>query len=294
MLLRQMEYFQAVVETGSFSEAAEQCHISQSAVSQQIKALEQDLGVQLLERHNRTFSLTPEGELFYRKSAVVLADIEKLRQDLLRVGGDNKPILRIGYLSSYSGPEFQNALADFSEQYPDVELDVRRGTHEDLYDLLRHNEIDVAFNDQRRAFSDQYVNFELARAKCFVEFSSRHPFAKLDRLEAEDLKNDTCILIAGTSQQKTEEEFYREYVGFRGDYLLAENLQEARLLVAAGRGFLPVENVRDDIYFDASIARIPLYNGEDRVLRNYCLFWKPDNSGFYVETFADILKTQFE
>lgn len=62
MLLRQIQYFVAVVDCGSFTEAAEQCYISQSAVSQQIQALEKELGVSLLIRKKRRFSLTPAGE----------------------------------------------------------------------------------------------------------------------------------------------------------------------------------------------------------------------------------------
>ncbi len=76
MLLKQIEYFLKVVHTGSFSEAAEQCFISQSAVSQQVKTLENELGLQLLKRHNRTFSLTPAGEVFYRKCTVLLNDLD--------------------------------------------------------------------------------------------------------------------------------------------------------------------------------------------------------------------------
>ena len=64
MLFRQMEYFQAVVEKHSFSEAAEICHVSQSAISQQIARFEEELGIKLLERHNRTFRVTPAGEFF--------------------------------------------------------------------------------------------------------------------------------------------------------------------------------------------------------------------------------------
>ncbi len=78
MLLRQLEYLQAVVDNGSFYLAAEQCHVSQSAISQQIKKLEDELGVKLLERHNRTFSLTPAGEHFYKKSLVISGDITRL------------------------------------------------------------------------------------------------------------------------------------------------------------------------------------------------------------------------
>ena len=73
-MLKQIKYFHAVVRLGSFSEAAEQCYISQSAISQQIQALERELGVKLLKRENRHFSLTPAGEHFYRQSLLFMAD----------------------------------------------------------------------------------------------------------------------------------------------------------------------------------------------------------------------------
>lgn len=66
-MLNQVRYFQAVVRCNSFTEAAEECHISQSAISQQIRALEQELGFELLVRMNRKFELTPAGEHFYKK-----------------------------------------------------------------------------------------------------------------------------------------------------------------------------------------------------------------------------------
>lgn len=66
-MLRQIRYFQAVVRNNSFSEAAEECHISQSAISQQIKALEGELGFALLEQKNRKFVLPPRGNTFTGK-----------------------------------------------------------------------------------------------------------------------------------------------------------------------------------------------------------------------------------
>ena len=63
-MLRQIQYFQAVVRNDSFSRAAEECHISQSAISQQVQALERELGFLLLERKNRKFTLTPAGEYY--------------------------------------------------------------------------------------------------------------------------------------------------------------------------------------------------------------------------------------
>ena len=77
-MLRQIKYFQAVVRNNSFSEAAGECHISQSAISQQIKALENELGFSLLERKNRKFVLTPAGEHFYKKSLILTSDYEQI------------------------------------------------------------------------------------------------------------------------------------------------------------------------------------------------------------------------
>ena len=82
MLFRQMKYFIAVVEAHSFTEASYALEISQSAVSQQIKALEDDLGVPLLVRQNRTFSLTPAGEYFYRHGKELLQEIDAFQSQL--------------------------------------------------------------------------------------------------------------------------------------------------------------------------------------------------------------------
>lgn len=132
MLLRQMKYFVSVVECNSFTEAAEQCYISQSAISQQIQALEKELGVQLIHRENRKFSLTPAGEYFYGRSKDIIEDIENLRWETIRIGQDDELRLRIGYLRSYSGQELHQAVAEFSQLYPEVSISIVNGTHEEL------------------------------------------------------------------------------------------------------------------------------------------------------------------
>ncbi|WP_294492112.1 LysR family transcriptional regulator [uncultured Ruminococcus sp.] len=75
-MLKQIRYFQSVVRLGSFTAAAEEHFISQSAISQQIKALEEELGVMLLERKKRSFTLTDAGEFFYKKSLVLVVDYD--------------------------------------------------------------------------------------------------------------------------------------------------------------------------------------------------------------------------
>ena len=78
MLLRQMKYFSAVVDCNSFTEAAAQCYISQSAISQQIQALEREVGVELIRRGNRRFTLTPAGQHFYTHCKAILEQTDEL------------------------------------------------------------------------------------------------------------------------------------------------------------------------------------------------------------------------
>lgn len=172
-MLRQMKYFQAVVRCKSFTEAAEQCFISQSAISQQIQALERELGVKLLDRRNRRFTVTPAGEYFYEKSLLLTADFERLCRETTRIAKEQEPWLCIGYLKCYSGREFQQAVAEFTEKYPEAVIRIINGTHEELYEQLRSGRVDLILNDQRRAFSDEYVNLILSTAECQIEIAER-------------------------------------------------------------------------------------------------------------------------
>lgn len=293
-MLRQLKYFQSVVRLNSFSEAAEENFISQSAISQQIQALERELGFALLERRNRTFALTPAGKYFYQKSLILTADYERMCREAAKIAKGDQAELKIGYLRSYAGDEFHKALEEFSDQHPDVAVSVKYGNHEELYDMLRTEQVDLILNDQRRAFSGEYVNLILAVRRSFIEVSSHSPLAQMEKISSQDLKNFPCILIASTSQHETERQYYHTIVGFQGEFLYAENLEEARLMVIGRRGFLPIEGMGQSTLAGNSVVRIPLMRGEEPILRNYCAFWKKDNSGYYVEEFAELLKEQFK
>ncbi len=294
MLLRQIEYFQAVVEQNSFTAAAEQCNISQSAISQQIQALEAELGVQLLERHRRKFNLTPAGELFYKRSVVLTADLEQLRRDTLRIARSGGKELNLGTLISYSGDGFNHAIAAFSELHPEIELHVTVGNHEDLFDGLRFGKLDLVLNDQRRAFSDEYVNLILSESKCYMEIASHNPLSHLEGIEIADLKNTPCILIASAEQRENERSYYRDVVGFRGEFLFAENLQEARVMVVANKGVLPVELNDDDSYFGSAMKRVPLLRNGGQITRNLCAFRKKENDRAVLREFEELLVERFK
>ncbi len=292
-MLKQIKYFQTVVRLGSFSKAAEECYISQSAISQQVQALERELGVTLLKRENRSFSLTPAGKHFYEKSLLLMADFDRLCRETKQIAGGDDFTLRIGYLKGYGGAEFQRAVAEFAAKYPDVPVNIQSGNHEDLYELLRTEQVDLVLNDQRRAFSDEYVNSVLTVIGCHIEISARNPIANLDRVNVGDLRHTPCILVASKEQQENEQSHYHEIFGIEGEFLFAENLDEARLMVVSGKGYLPIEGGTPPSQFAEAIASLPLCRNGKPIRRSYCAFWKADNGGYYIEEFADILKAQF-
>ncbi len=292
-MLKQLTYFQSVVRLNSFSQAAEENFISQSAISQQVQALERELGFQLLERKNRSFTLTPAGEYCYQKSLILTADYDRMCSEAAKIAKGQQATLKIGFLRGYTGGEFHRALELFSEKHPDVEVSVAYGNHEELYGLLRTGEADLILNDQRRAFSDEYVNLLLSTCHSYIEVSARSPLAQMERISPPELKNTPCILVASESQRETEQEYYCNVVGFHGAFLYAENLEEARLLVIGRKGFLPVEGTGQAAPAGTSIVRIPLMRGEAPIARRYCAFWKKDTANRYVEEFAELLKAQF-
>lgn len=292
-MLKQLKYFQSVVRLGSFSEAAAENFISQSAISQQVQALEQELGFALLERRNRTFTLTPAGEYFYQKSLILTADYERMCAEAAKIAKGGQASLRIGYPRCYPGRALPCALALFSEKHPEVSVSVRSGSHEELYAMLRAGQVDLALNDQRRAFSEEYVNLLLTTCESSVAVSARSPLSGLSQVTPAELKNIPCILVAPEAQRETEREYYRDVVGFQGEFLFAEDLEEAHLLVIGRRGFLPLDNGAEQTA-ESALVYLPLVRGGEPIRRNYCAFWKKDNAGFYVEEFAKLLKEQFE
>ncbi len=87
----------------------------------------------------------------------------------------------IGYLRCYSGSEFHRALEEFSAKHPDVPVEVEYGNHEALRHAA-HGQVDIVLNDQRRAFSDEYVNLILTVCHSFIEVSAASPLARVERI----------------------------------------------------------------------------------------------------------------
>ena len=227
------------------------------------------MNVELIRRENRRFSLTPAGEYFYSHSKAILEQVDDLIREAKQLGENQELRLRIGYLRCYSGLELHQAIAEFSETYPEVEINIVNGTHEELYDMLRFGGVDLVLNDQRRAFSDLYTNFELMQCGCYVEISRHNPLSGQDHVRLEELKRMPCILISSREQQNVEQDYYQNTLGFGGSYLFADNLEEGRLMVVSNRGFLPIESVGTLPPEGVSVRRLPVFRNGRQIRRNF-------------------------
>ena len=101
-------------------------------------------------------------------------------------------------------------------------------------------------------------------------------------LSLSDLKRIPCILVMSKEQQENEQDFYQNTLGFNTKFLFARTLEEARLMTIANRGFMPVELIKEEQEKNGLLCRIPLYRGEKQIQRNYCAFWRKDNTNFYI------------
>jgi DNA-binding transcriptional LysR family regulator len=141
--LRQIRYFVAVAEEGNFSRAAERLHISQPPLSTQIKSLEDELGAQLLQRHNRGVSVTAAGSIFLEEMRAVLSRIDHARDLVSRAGRGDIGTLRVGFVSIADYSILPVALKSFRAQVPLVEFQLHELTTDAQIRELRADRLDM-------------------------------------------------------------------------------------------------------------------------------------------------------
>ena len=287
MLLKQMEYFIAVVECQSFTEAAYRCYISQSAISQQIKILENELGVQLLKREGRHFSLTDSGQYFYQRCLKIVDDIDDLKEET-RKRSHLQMKIRIGYPKNFQLAKLQQTVAQFCKLYPHINISIVSGTHEELYKLLVQGMIDVKISEQRRVFHQDYYNYELKKSDSYVEISSLHPLAKKECLLVEDIEDLKCIIVSSKNQEESERLFYETDLKIAHHFLYADSLEQARFMLLGQNAFLPIDLLEHEDSSIEGICRLPLYRNGKPIHRNYFMCWAKDNDNMYIEKFASL------
>ena len=284
---RQMSYFIAVVVANSFFEAGVVCHISQSAISQQIQALEHELQVTLLERHGRKFTVTPAGRYFYEQAKKQVQALDSAIREVRRIDSGEYQRLRVGVLNGFSGRIIQKTVQDFTVSHPHVRLSLTTGTHEELFHPVNDGSLDMVINDQWRALSDQYINEELMEQPLFALLRQEDPLAAEGRVHFEDVQDRLCILVTSPEQRENEVMHWRDVLGLQSSFLFTENVDEARMNAAAGIGFYPCDA---DMPTDGGTVLLPLYRGDTPLTRKIFAFWPESSDSSLQWEFAEVLR----
>jgi DNA-binding transcriptional LysR family regulator len=189
MELRHLRYFVAVAEERSFTRAAERLWIAQPGLSTQMRRLEIELGVQLLERHSRGINLTQAGELFLERARVVLAasDVAAATGRDLEAGVAGS--VRLGVASGPSWPLTSDFLARFSHERPGVELSILQGYGGTLWRELRDGHLDVLLGPSGHGGPD-LKTLDLGSEPWVVLTGSGHRLAGNGPMPATDLAGE--------------------------------------------------------------------------------------------------------
>jgi len=195
MNLRDLKYVVAVAETQHFGKAAARCFVSQPTLSGQIKKLEQELGVTIFERTNRSVEITPVGQDILEharlilEQAVVISQLAQAHQDPL--AGP----LRIGVIPTLSPYLMPLILVPLKKQYPQMKLVLSEELTENLLKRLRSHEIDAALLATEVDDPDLQV-LSLFDEPFWLAYPSKHPFYYKEKLSRHDLDNTDLLLLA--------------------------------------------------------------------------------------------------
>lgn len=235
--IRQLRYFLAAAETGTVSAAAQGLAISQSAVTEAIRDLEADLGVQLFERHPRGLEITPRGHQFLRHAQTILGTVADARQAMVAEATQLSGKLNIGVTSLVAGYVISDVLARYRRANPAVEIAALEDTGEYLEHLLIGGELDVAVmvtSNLRDRLALQAEILDVSPYQLWLP--NGHPLAAQPSVAIEDLVDEPMIMLrldeTETPTRRLLDAFgARPRVAFR-----TRSVEAVRSLVATGAG----------------------------------------------------------
>ena len=266
--VRRLRVLREVAARGSFSAAADALNFTQSAVSQQIAALEREAGAQLVERSARGVRLTDAGEVLVRHTEVILARLADAEAELEALTGLRGGRLRLASFPTAGATIAPKAIARFRELHPGVELTMTPAEPDEGMAKLRAGEVDVALLIETPWDSEPEDGIEripVFKDPMYVCLPKGHPKAGKPRLRLEDLREEAW-LVGSTATCPDCSIFLRACTsaGFEPRISFQSNDYAAiQGFVAAGMGVsivpdLALANVRDDVIIRAIAPRAPV------------------------------------
>lgn len=296
MNTNQLEYFIALAETLNFTKAAERCFISQTAMTQQIKTLEKNVGVPLFFRDKHHVQLTAAGKVYLNEARTILARSNEAIKIARLVSEGTTGELTIGYCRGYGQTDLAEPLKKFHLAYPAIKINLFCENTSMLFDALRRGDCDVIMtpSPKIREYPDIKNRF-IKSYPVLAVIPANHPLADRETLTYKDLEKEDFIMMEPSNRPKDHMEeailiyerggYFPNIVGMEG------NPETLILMVYAGMGIsIMPEYVVKQYSNDPGIKMIPLIK-EDGTTENYDFEadYMEDNAKPALERFFDIV-----
>jgi len=206
---RHLRYFSVLARTLHMTRAAEQLHIAQPALTQNIQQLEEELGISLIHRNGRKLSLTVAGEVFLLEAERSLEKFEGAKFAAQRAGRGELGHIAIGFGTAADVVVVPRLVKSFADHYPDVAIQLKEMGSDDQVLALRSGEIDIAISYTTP--NAEFNHRELPPESLIVVLNDQHRLAKQNSIDIADLRQDRLILpsknVAATLSEAVMLEF---------------------------------------------------------------------------------------
>ncbi len=197
MNLNQLKYFYTVCLYGSLSDAAEYLYISQPSLSSAIKALENEFGVVLFNRHHKGMKLTSEGKVLFEMCKEIIPRTEQMENIMKDLGNERKK-LRLGVPPMTASLILPHIYRDFYKLYPDITLEIVEDGRNGLLDKLSENYLDMVFLLDNNSLDTKFMSTKVAELEIVCCASKDNKIAKYKSVTPNLLKNTPLVLFENT------------------------------------------------------------------------------------------------
>jgi DNA-binding transcriptional LysR family regulator len=293
MDLRQLRYLVALAEERHFTRAAAREHIAQPALSQQIRKLEDEVGLPLVERTTRQVTITHAGHLLVARARRILAQVEAAQVELLGLRGMESGHVTVGTMHTMGPVDVSLALAIFHERHPAVELTVREHSSEELAEMLRDDELDLAFlSVTERVESHGLGLHQLVSEELVVLLPPGHRLARRRTVRMAELHDEQFVSYREGARLRELLLAAGRHAGFQPEIKLESNESgRIRQLVARGMG-VAILPQSDAVAPGAEVAVLTLT--DPALSRDITLAWREGRRHLPAVTeFLAIARTTF-
>jgi DNA-binding transcriptional LysR family regulator len=238
MELRHLRTIVAVARHRSFTKAAEELFLAQSAISQQISRLEAEIGIQIFRRSSRSVELTEEGKVILDHAKRVLAEVDDLHGQMEALTGVMRGTVRIGGIYPFGPYDLYGVLADYRERYPGVAIHMVEDAVDEVLAMLRVDELDCAFASvDAEAIGPEFAATLLWEEEFVMVAALDHPFAERPHITWEDLVDEDLVAYRDNSalRRRFETTISRRGIEPRNAFVCTE-MTAVRALASKGLG----------------------------------------------------------